>query len=66
MIYKLHVNLGHPCPENFVKVLKAAQAKPEILIYVRQHFRCPECSAHKKPAAHRRVALPKTYQFNRV
>eukprot|EP00959_Pyramimonas_sp_CCMP1952_P415689 8709863-Pyramimonas_sp.AAC.1 len=45
MVHTLHVNLGHPQTDQFIKVLRAAQSKPEILEFVRNHFRCDACEA---------------------
>ena len=66
LVQKLHVNLGHPQTEQFIEVLRAAQSKPEVLEYVRNHFHCDACEAQKRPPERRRVAMPRTFQFNRV
>eukprot|EP00959_Pyramimonas_sp_CCMP1952_P325408 6811026-Pyramimonas_sp.AAC.1 len=34
LIHKMHVNLGHPHKDVFLKVLRGAQAKPEVLKFV--------------------------------
>eukprot|EP00959_Pyramimonas_sp_CCMP1952_P036565 765146-Pyramimonas_sp.AAC.1 len=66
MAHKLHVNLGHPQTDQFIQVLRAAQSKPEILEFVRNHFKCDACEAQHRPPERRRVAMPRTFQFNRT
>ena len=65
-INRAHVNLGHPGTDTFIRVLRAARACPEVLKYVRDEYECPDCASHPRLRAHRRAALPRTYQFNRV
>ncbi|CAK0864783.1 unnamed protein product, partial [Prorocentrum cordatum] len=66
MIHKVHVNLAHPHKDVFLKILKAAQAKPEVLRYVRDEFTCGDCQAHSRTAASRPAAVPKTFEFNKI
>eukprot|EP00959_Pyramimonas_sp_CCMP1952_P280144 5856521-Pyramimonas_sp.AAC.2 len=66
LIQKVHINLGHPPAEQFMKVLRAAQSMPEVLEYVKNHFLCDACEARWRPPERRRVAMPQIFQFNRA
>ena len=66
MVNQYHRNLGHPSRREFLKVLKAAHAKPVVLEYVRREYRCADCDAHTKPQPSRKAAIPRTYEFNRI
>ena len=66
MVNQYHRNLGHPSRREFLKVLKAAHAKPVVLEYVRPEYRCADCDAHTKPQPSRKAAIPRTYEFNRI
>ncbi|CAK0801137.1 unnamed protein product [Prorocentrum cordatum] len=66
LVQEVHVNLGHPRVPLFLRILRAAHAKKEILDYVKSEFVCPDCAAHPRPASRRQVATPHTFQFNRV
>lgn len=65
-VLKVHINLGHPRREHFLRVLKVAKAKPEILRWVARHFECPTCSSSSRPGWRRRATLPRTYRFNKL
>ena len=58
MVNQYHRNLGHPSRREFLKVLKAAHAKPVVLEYVRREYRCADCDAHTKPQPSRKAASP--------
>ena len=64
MVNQYHRNLGHPSRREFLKVLKAAHAKPAVLEYVRREHRCADCDAHTKPQPSRKAAIPRTCEFN--
>eukprot|EP00959_Pyramimonas_sp_CCMP1952_P211250 4421223-Pyramimonas_sp.AAC.1 len=66
LIHKVHVNLGHPHKDVFLKVLRGAQAKPEVLKFVHDEYRRGDCAAHSRPASSRFVAVPRTLEFNRI
>ena len=66
MVNQYHRNLGHPSRREFLKVLKAAHAKPVVLECVRREYRCADCHAHTKPQPSRKGAIPRTYEFNRI
>ena len=41
-IARTHVNLGHPSRDAFLKMLLVAQARPEVIEYVKHEFRCEQ------------------------
>ena len=65
-LYRVHRNLGHPDLNTFVRALKHAGVKSEILRWVRRSFRCPICEPRKKPDSHRPAHLTKAMGFNEV
>ena len=65
-LYRVHRNLGHPDLNTFVRALKHAGVKNDILRWVRRCFRCPICESRKKPDSHRPAHLTKAMGFNEV
>ena len=63
---KLHRGVGHPRLRDFIRFMRAARVKPEIVQWASKHFRCEACEAKPKPKPRRPAAIPKTYQPNRV
>ena len=61
-----HDNLGHPLTPTFAKILKLGGARPEVVIWVKRHFKCEACEAGKHPKAKRVTAVPRTYRFNHI
>ena len=43
MILRAHVNLGHPHMKEFVRLLRAAGTRPDIIEYVLKEFSCEGC-----------------------
>ena len=67
MVDQCHRNLGHPSHREFLKVLKAANAKPVVLLkYVRRGYRCADCDAHSRPQPSPKAAVRRTHEFNRI
>jgi len=66
LVERMHVNLGHPHRDQFVRILRAAKARPEVVKYAREEYECPDCAAHARARSSRRVAMPRSYSFNRV
>ena len=66
MVQRCHVNLGHPTPKEFVRLLKAAGTRDDIVQYALREFECPGCSLEKRPATRLPAATPRTYDFNVV
>ena len=66
LVRKAHVNKGHPPKQDFLRVLRVAQAKPEVIAWARDHFKCPQCEQQSKSKWRRRFAVPRTYHFNRI
>ena len=46
LVDQYHRNLGHLSRREFLKVLKAAHAKPAVLEHVRREYRCADCDGH--------------------
>ena len=65
-LFKIHRNLGHPSLQLFVRALKHAGVKPEILQWVKHHFHCPLCERRQRPSLHRPGRLHKAMGFNEV
>ena len=65
-IFKIHRNLGHPSLQVFVRALKHAGTKPEILKWVKNHFKCDICERKQMPSSHRPSKLQKAMNFNEV
>ena len=61
-----HDNAGHPTNVDFARLLRRGNARPELANWVRHHFRCEACEAHRPPKARRPAAVPKTYRANHV
>ena len=66
LLSRTHVNLGNPATDLMLCVFRAAKARPEVLRYIQDEFSCPDCASHPRHRAHRRAAMPRTYQFNKV
>eukprot|EP00959_Pyramimonas_sp_CCMP1952_P200636 4196715-Pyramimonas_sp.AAC.1 len=65
-VHKLHVNLGHPNRSDFLRTLRVARAREDVLKWVKEEFRCSACEAHARPHWRRHAHIPRTYQFNKV
>ena len=63
---KLHRGLGHPALPDFIRFMKAARVKGEVVKWAHRHFRCEICESRPKPKAVRVGSIPKTYQPNKV
>ena len=61
-----HDNSGHPSNEDFARLIRRGNGRPEVAAWVRRHFSCEECEAHRQPKARRPTAVPKTFRFNHV
>ena len=46
-----HDNSGHPGNQDFARLLRRGNCRPEIARWVRHHFKCPECEANQRPRA---------------
>ena len=65
-VMRTHVNLGHPQTREFVRLLKAAGTRDDIINYVLREFECPGCQVEKRPPTRLPAATPRTYDFNVV
>ena len=61
-----HDNSGHPTAKDFARMIKLGNGKPELVRWVKHHFKCDDCEANKRPKSRRPSAVPKTYRFNHV
>ena len=66
LVRRVHVNTGHPNREQFLRMLKAAGPKEEVLKYVKNEFKCDHCNLQLGPAPRRRAQMPKTFAFNKI
>ena len=49
-IFKIHRNLNHPARDTFIRALRNAEVKPEVLEWTKEFFKCPVCDAHPRPS----------------
>ena len=66
MVLRAHVNLGHPHVKEFVRLLKAAGTRNDIIQYVLREFTCEGCLKEKRQPSRLPAATPRTYDFNIV
>ena len=65
-VYRIHRNLGHPNLQTFLRALRHAGVKAEILRWVKSDCRCPICETKRKPASQRPAHLSRSLEFNEV
>ena len=63
LLQRAHEGLGHPSKERFLRILRYAKAKTEILEAAR-NMKCSVCERHKQTQPARRSAPPKELEFN--
>ena len=66
ILRRIHVNLGHPTKEEFLRALRLGRARPGVLRWVKSEFRCPECEANRKQGVRRPATIGRSYRFNHV
>ena len=66
LIRKLHINLGHPSKEDFVRALRMSRAREEVWRYVQREFQCDLCKSQKKPELNRPAVIPRSYAPGRT
>lgn len=66
MVKRLHVNLGHLPTDRMLMMLKAANAKPKVLQFVRDEMACDTCMRQRREVGRRRAAFPRTFEFNKI
>ena len=66
LVEKLHVNMGHPSKQRFLRVLRAAGAKLGVLKWIKAECRCSACAERSRVSPHRKVAIPRTFRFNQI
>ena len=65
-VLRCHTNLGHPNKREFVRVLKSAGTRHDILQYVLRECQCPGCIKEKRPPTRLPSAKSRCYDFNVV
>jgi len=65
-LFKIHRNLGHPSLQVFVRALKHAGVKNEVLQWTKNHFKCLLCERKQQPSSHRPGKLQRAMNFNEV
>ena len=65
-VLKLHKGLGHPQMGDFIRFMKAARVRGEIIRWTYKHFKCEACEAKPRPKPSRLASIPRTYQPNKV
>ena len=66
LLHKVHVNVGHPPKERFLRMLKAAGTLPHVLKYVKDEYHCDQCSIKRRADNRHRARCPRTFEFNRI
>eukprot|EP00913_Durusdinium_trenchii_P035579 g33295.t1 len=66
MILKVHRAVGHPQRPEFIRFLRAARVKGEIIRWAAKEFKCDVCEAKAHPKAARPTTLPRSFQPGRV
>ena len=66
MVLRAHINLGHPPVKEFVRLLKAAGTRNDIINYVLREFHCEGCLKERRQPTRLPASTPRTYDFNVV
>ena len=62
-LYRVHRNLGHPNLARFLRALKHAGAKTEVLEWTKSSFKCPICEQNQKKSSYRPAHLQRSLNF---
>ncbi|CAL1162763.1 unnamed protein product [Cladocopium goreaui] len=65
-VHKIHRNLGHPGHDVFVRALRHAGVRPDILDWAKHHFQCPACKTRERPSPQRPGHLMRALEFGQV
>ena len=66
MVAKLHRNVGHPQRAEFIRFMRAARVRPEVVRWASKEFKCDVCESKSNPKPARPAAIPRSYQPNKV
>ena len=66
VVLRSHINLGHPQAKEFIRLLRTAGVRKDIIDYVVADFRCEGCVREKRQPTRLPAATPRTYDFNVV
>lgn len=65
-VLKLHKGVGHPALPDFLRFMKAARIRGEVVRWASKHFKCETCEAKPRTKTVRPATIPKTYQPGKV
>eukprot|EP00971_Amphidinium_carterae_P349673 6491144-Amphidinium_carterae.1 len=65
-IQRLHDNLGHPDLRRFLRTLRRAGIRPEVLRWISTNFRCASCEATRRPPHRNPAIAPRTFGVNQL
>ena len=65
-VHKLHKGMGHPQKGDFIRFLRTARVKAEVVRWAAKSYECDVCKSKAHPKASRMATMPKSYQPNRV
>ena len=65
-VHRVHRNLGHPSKDIFLRALKHAGVRTDIIDWTKAHYRCPVCEARQRPTPARPGHLMRALEFNTV
>ena len=65
-VMKLHKGVGHPQKAEFIRFMRAARVKNEVVRWAAREFRCDVCEAQAHPKAARLATIPRSYQPNKL
>ena len=65
-VHRVHRNLGHPSKEIFIRALRHAGVRDDIIDWAKAHYRCPICEARQRPLPARPGHLMRALEFNMV
>ena len=66
LVNKLHVSMGHLPRDQMLAMLKAAGARDEVRQYVKEEYKCLQCSKQHGPVPHKHAPFPRTFSFNKL
>ena len=65
-VMRCHINLGHPQVKEFIRLLKTAGTRKDVVDYVIREFRCEGCQKEQRQPTRLPSATSQTYDFNVV
>ena len=65
-VLRVHRQLGHPSQEIFLRALRHAGVRDDVIVWAKQHFQCPKCASRPRPTPARPGHLLRALEFNTV